>query len=125
MQTLEVGSDAGLKRRGAARQHECAEARPLHRSRAPGAFVRLARGATARRLPPTLAASRPPLALPPSPARTSAVQGRQWMPRKNGGSGPRAVALVGPYGSGKTTLLESILAITGAVQRKGSVPQGN
>jgi elongation factor G len=47
------------------------------------------------------------------------------MPRKNGGSGPRAVALVGPYGSGKTTLLESILAITGAVQRKGSVPQGN
>jgi elongation factor G len=35
------------------------------------------------------------------------------------------VALVGPYGSGKTTLLESVLAITGAVQRKGSVPQGN
>ena len=47
------------------------------------------------------------------------------MPKKNGGSGPRAVALVGPYGSGKTTLLESILAATGAVQRKGSVPQGN
>jgi elongation factor G len=35
------------------------------------------------------------------------------------------VALVGPYGSGKTTLLESILWSTGAVQRKGSVPQGN
>jgi elongation factor G len=32
---------------------------------------------------------------------------------------------VGPYGSGKTTLLESILTITGAVQRKGSVTQGN
>src|SRR5690242_4520819 len=47
------------------------------------------------------------------------------MPRKNGGSGPRAVAVVGPYGSGKTTLLESILTITGAVQRKGSVAQGN
>jgi len=47
------------------------------------------------------------------------------MSKKNGGSGPRAVALVGPYGSGKTTLLESILAITGAIQRKGSVPQGN
>jgi elongation factor G len=47
------------------------------------------------------------------------------MTKRNGGSGPRAVALVGPYGSGKTTLLESILAITGAVQRKGSVPQGN
>jgi elongation factor G len=35
------------------------------------------------------------------------------------------VALVGPYGSGKTTLLESILSITGSVQRKGSVAQGN
>jgi elongation factor G len=35
------------------------------------------------------------------------------------------VALVGPYGSGKTTLLESILAVTGAVQRKGSVAQRN
>src|SRR6266550_1022530 len=47
------------------------------------------------------------------------------MPRKNGGSGPRCVALVGPYGSGKTTLLESILSVTGAIQRKGSVPVGN
>lgn len=47
------------------------------------------------------------------------------MTRKNGGRGPRAVALVGPYGSGKTTLLESILAVTGAIGRKGSVPQRN
>src|SRR6202012_1721323 len=47
------------------------------------------------------------------------------MSKKNGGSGPRAVALVGPYGSGKTTLLESILAITGAVQRKGAIAQTN
>ena len=47
------------------------------------------------------------------------------MTKKNGGSGPRAVALVGPFGSGKTTLLESILAITGAIQRKGSVPLRN
>jgi elongation factor G len=47
------------------------------------------------------------------------------MPKKNGGSGPRCVALVGPYGAGKTTLLESILWITGATQRKGSVPQKN
>ncbi len=47
------------------------------------------------------------------------------MPKTNGGSGPRAVALVGPYGSGKTTLLESILAITGAVQRKGAIAQKN
>ncbi|MGA9794531.1 MAG: elongation factor G [Rhizomicrobium sp.] len=47
------------------------------------------------------------------------------MSKKTGGSGPRTVALVGPYGSGKTTLLESILAITGAVQRKGSIAQKN
>lgn len=47
------------------------------------------------------------------------------MTRDNGGSGPRAVALVGPYGSGKTSLLESILAATGAIQRKGSVTAGN
>jgi elongation factor G len=32
---------------------------------------------------------------------------------------------VGPYGSGKTTLLESILAITGAVARKGAIAQKN
>jgi len=38
---------------------------------------------------------------------------------------PRAIALVGPYQSGKTTLLESILAITGAVPRKGSVKDGS
>jgi elongation factor G len=47
------------------------------------------------------------------------------MPRKNGGSGPRCVAMVGPYGAGKTTLLESILWSTGAIQRKGSVPAKN
>ena len=47
------------------------------------------------------------------------------MSRKNGGNGPRAVALVGPYGSGKTTLLESILAATGAIQRKGMIIQKN
>jgi elongation factor G len=44
---------------------------------------------------------------------------------KNGGVGPRTVALVGPYGSGKTTLLESFLAVTGAVQRKGAIAQKN
>ncbi len=47
------------------------------------------------------------------------------MSRKNGGSGPRAVALVGPYGSGKTTLLESILAVTGQIARKGAIAQKN
>jgi elongation factor G len=45
------------------------------------------------------------------------------MTKKNGGCGPRCVALVGPYGSGKTTLLESILSQTGAIARKGAVTQ--
>ena len=37
----------------------------------------------------------------------------------------RCVALVGPYLSGKTSLLESILHVTGATQRKGTVKDGN
>ncbi len=45
--------------------------------------------------------------------------------QKTDGRGPRTVAVVGPYGSGKTTLLESILTVTGAVQRKGAVAQKN
>ncbi len=44
------------------------------------------------------------------------------MPRSN--SGPRCIALVGPFQSGKTTLLEAILAQTGATQRMGSVEAG-
>jgi elongation factor G len=39
-------------------------------------------------------------------------------------SGPRCIALVGPFQSGKTTLLEAILARTGAIQRQGSVDAG-
>jgi elongation factor G len=39
-------------------------------------------------------------------------------------SGPRCIALVGPFQSGKTTLLEAILARTGAVQRQGTVEAG-
>lgn len=35
------------------------------------------------------------------------------------------MALVGPYGGGKTTLLESLLAVTGAIPRKGSIVQKN
>jgi elongation factor G len=47
------------------------------------------------------------------------------MPNANGGRGPRCVAILGPYGAGKTTLLESILWITGAANRKGSIAAGN
>jgi len=40
-------------------------------------------------------------------------------------TGPRCVALVGPFQSGKTTLLEAILARTGVIQRQGTVDAGN
>ncbi|WP_066424780.1 elongation factor G [Anabaena sp. 4-3] len=40
-------------------------------------------------------------------------------------SSSRNVAIVGPYLSGKTTLLESLLSVTGAISRKGSVKDGN
>src|SRR5579863_6236115 len=40
-------------------------------------------------------------------------------------TGPRCVALVGPFQSGKTTLLEAILARTGAIQRQGTIEAGN
>jgi elongation factor G len=40
-------------------------------------------------------------------------------------SGPKCIALIGPYLSGKTTLLESILARTGTVNRQGKVSDGN
>jgi len=39
-------------------------------------------------------------------------------------SGPRCIALVGPFQSGKTTLLEAILSRTGAIQRQGTVDAG-
>ena len=39
-------------------------------------------------------------------------------------SGPRCIALVGPFQSGKTTLLEAILARTGAIHaRAPSIPE--
>src|SRR4029450_11114715 len=40
-------------------------------------------------------------------------------------TGPRCIALVGPFQSGKTTLLEAILARTGAIQRQGTVDAEN
>ena len=40
-------------------------------------------------------------------------------------TGPRLIALVGPFQSGKTTLLESILARTGALARTGNVRDGS
>src|SRR5881396_1465079 len=39
-------------------------------------------------------------------------------------TGPRCIALVGPFQSGKTTLLEAMLARTGAIQRQGTVEAG-
>src|ERR1700750_2067699 len=39
-------------------------------------------------------------------------------------TGPRCIALVGPFQSGKTTLLEAILARTGAIGRQGTVEAG-
>src|SRR5512147_37545 len=39
-------------------------------------------------------------------------------------SGPRCIALVGPFQSGKTTLLEAILTRTGAIARQGTVEAG-
>ncbi|MFT6556785.1 elongation factor G [Sneathiella sp.] len=39
-------------------------------------------------------------------------------------TGPRSIALIGPYSSGKTTLLETILHICKEVDRKGSISKG-
>src|SRR3954451_4734 len=53
------------------------------------------------------------------------AEGRRNM-AQNGtrATGPRCIALVGPFQSGKTTLMEAILARTGAVQRQGTVESG-
>lgn len=40
-------------------------------------------------------------------------------------SGPKLIALVGPFQSGKTTLLESMLARAGALARQGNVRDGS
>jgi elongation factor G len=43
------------------------------------------------------------------------------IPRK---TGPRCIAILGPFASGKTSLLEEILARTGAIEKPGSVANG-
>ncbi|MHA6641754.1 elongation factor G [Mesorhizobium sp. A623] len=40
-------------------------------------------------------------------------------------SGPKCIAIVGPFSSGKTTLLEAILARTGTIPRQNPVSSGN
>jgi elongation factor G len=40
-------------------------------------------------------------------------------------TGPKCVAIVGPFASGKTTLLEAILARTGAIPKQNPVSSGN
>lgn len=43
----------------------------------------------------------------------------------NRATGPKCVAIVGPFASGKTTLLEATLARTGAILRQNPVSSGN
>ncbi|RFC67543.1 MULTISPECIES: elongation factor G [Mesorhizobium] len=40
-------------------------------------------------------------------------------------TGPKCVAIVGPFASGKSTLLEAILARTGAIPRQNAIGSGN
>jgi len=39
-------------------------------------------------------------------------------------SGPRTVALIGPYGSGKSTLFDAMIAAAGGPARRGAAPRG-
>jgi elongation factor G len=63
----------------------------------------------------------------PSGPRTTYRKDRK-MPDTSSGerriSGPRLIALVGPFQSGKTTLLESILVRSGGIAREGRVADG-
>ncbi len=56
------------------------------------------------------------------------VNEKRWKDRamaEKAQSAPRVAALIGPYSSGKTSLLESLLFVSGAILRKGSVLEGN
>src|SRR3954447_2146788 len=56
------------------------------------------------------------------------VEERMTMDNTSNGrrvTGPRLIALVGPFQSGKTTLLESLLARAGALARPGNVRDGS
>jgi elongation factor G len=63
----------------------------------------------------------------PAAAKSNSFGGGQLMGNRAGGrrTGPKCIAIVGPFASGKTTLLEAILARTGAVPRQNSVSSGN
>ncbi len=69
--------------------------------------------------PSATAAGRPPL--------TKKREWRSAMGNRAGGrrTGPKCIAIVGPFSSGKTTLLEAILARTGAIPRQNPVASGN
>jgi len=49
------------------------------------------------------------------------------MGKRAGGrrTGPKCIAIVGPFASGKSTLLEAILARTGAISRQNPISSGN
>src|SRR5690606_12322360 len=52
---------------------------------------------------------------------------RSIMGNRAGGrrTGPKCIAIVGPFGSGKTTLLEALLARAGAIARQNVVGSGS
>jgi len=67
-------------------------------------------------------ADREPRRVPP-PVPVTVSQGEAFMGERMAAA-PRCAALVGPYLSGKTTLLESLLHVTGATARRGTIKDG-
>jgi elongation factor G len=58
------------------------------------------------------------------PPTSIEMQGEQMAQNGTRATGPRCIALVGPFQSGKTTLLEAILARAGTIARQGTVDAG-